>query len=86
MLESDDVPSDSLTNGCTVELKGSIQPSPGRGQTVEMHVSEVIIHGECDAAVSGSFKIQVCFQSSKYGLHAGVPNSETTDDGRAPAR
>ena len=43
---------DSLTVGSSVELRGELKPSRGKGQDVEFTVESSQVLGECDAAVS----------------------------------
>ncbi len=37
-----------LTAGCSVTVRGEIKPSGGRGQTTEMHATEITVHGWAD--------------------------------------
>jgi asparaginyl-tRNA synthetase len=38
----------SLTTGCAVTVEGTLQPSPGKGQTIELHAHHVELLGTCD--------------------------------------
>ena len=37
-----------LTAGCSVTVRGEIKPSGGKGQTIELHAAEVMVHGWAD--------------------------------------
>jgi len=40
-----------LGTGCSIEVHGSVRPSPGKGQTIEVHASAITLYGWADPAV-----------------------------------
>lgn len=45
---------DTLTRGSSVKFQGSLIPSPGPGQPVELQAKTLTVLGECDPLVSPS--------------------------------
>lgn len=41
---------DSLSTGCSISATGSVEKSPGKNQSIEIHATEIRLIGTCDAA------------------------------------
>jgi len=42
---------DRLSTGCSVQVRGVVKPSPGKGQSIEVHAREITLFGWADPAV-----------------------------------
>lgn len=41
---------EKLGTGCGIEIDGVIHPSPGKGQSIELHADQMVLHGWADPA------------------------------------
>ncbi|SHF83675.1 asparaginyl-tRNA synthetase [Desulfacinum infernum DSM 9756] len=42
---------DRLATGCSVQVRGVVKPSPGKGQSIEVHAREIVLFGWADPAI-----------------------------------